>query len=92
MGWVQANTKAIQAIHKTVVTHNPRVFVEHIGSTVWMLKIKNVHKEDSGAYMCQINTNPMISQVSPYLTISMINYIQHFIELENQWSLYEIEI
>jgi len=69
VGWVQADTKAIQAIHTTVVTHNPRVAVEHIGANVWKLKIRNVRKEDAGAYMCQINTDPMKSQVS-YLDVS----------------------
>jgi len=69
VGWVQADTKAIQAIHTTVVTHNPRVAVEHIGANVWKLKIRNVRREDAGAYMCQINTDPMKSKVS-YLDVS----------------------
>ena len=63
VGWVKADTKAIQAIHTTVVTHNPRVSVEHAGPNQWRLLIKNVQKEDAGAYMCQINTDPMKSQV-----------------------------
>ena len=63
VGWVKADTKAIQAIHLTVVTHNPRVSVEHAGPSQWKLVIKNVRKEDAGAYMCQINTDPMKSQV-----------------------------
>ena len=82
VGWVQADTKAIQAIHTTVVTHNPRVAVEHIGANVWKLKIRNVRKEDAGAYMCQINTDPMKSQATNFiflvvLPVLFINLTQH---------------
>ncbi|EFX65383.1 hypothetical protein DAPPUDRAFT_65516, partial [Daphnia pulex] len=69
VGWVKADTKAIQAIHLIVVTHNPRVSVEHIGSSQWKLIIKNVRKEDAGFYMAQINTDPMKSQVT-YLDVT----------------------
>ena len=70
VGWVKADTKAIQAIDFKVVTHNSRVSVERSpGSSVWKLLIKNVKQEDAGAYMCQINTDPMQSQV-PLLFIT----------------------
>jgi hypothetical protein len=60
---VKADTKAIQAIHDHVITHNPRVSVSHSDHSTWNLHVKNVHEEDRGMYMCQINTNPMKSQV-----------------------------
>ena len=64
VGWVKADTKAIQAIDYKVVTQNSRVSVERSpGSSMWKLLIKNVKQEDAGAYMCQINTDPMKSQV-----------------------------
>lgn len=63
VGWVKTDTKAIQAIHDHVITHNPRVSVSHNDHTIWSLHIKNVHREDGGQYMCQINTDPMKSQV-----------------------------
>lgn len=63
MGWVKADTKAIQAIHDHVITHNPRVSVSHNDHTTWNLHIRNVQEEDRGQYMCQINTDPMKSQV-----------------------------
>ncbi|XP_020281032.1 lachesin-like [Pseudomyrmex gracilis] len=62
VGWVKADTKAIQAIHDHVITHNPRVSVSHSDHTMWNLHIKFVQKEDAGLYMCQINTDPMKSQ------------------------------
>ncbi|KAK2713504.1 lachesin-like [Artemia franciscana] len=68
VGWVKADTKAIQAIHTHVITHNQRVTVSHNGHTLWNLHLDDVHTEDAGAYMCQINTDPMKYQVA-YLTV-----------------------
>ncbi|KAK2704653.1 lachesin-like isoform X1 [Artemia franciscana] len=64
VGWVKADNKAIQAIHTHVVTHNPRVSVTHSGPHIWNLHISSVREEDAGTYMCQINTDPMKSQVA----------------------------
>ncbi|KAF5308922.1 hypothetical protein FQR65_LT00004 [Abscondita terminalis] len=62
VGWVKADTKAIQAIHHNVITHNPRVSISHSNHAVWNLHIRGVQEEDGGVYMCQINTDPMLSQ------------------------------
>ncbi|CAK9811834.1 Lac [Anthophora quadrimaculata] len=62
VGWLKVDTKAIQAIHDRVITHNNRVSVSHSDNTMWNLHIKSVQQEDEGLYMCQINTNPMKSQ------------------------------
>ncbi|XP_043251455.1 lachesin-like [Colletes gigas] len=62
VGWVKADTKAIQAIHDHVITHNKRISVSHSDHTMWNLHIKGVQQEDEGLYMCQINTDPMKSQ------------------------------
>ncbi|CAB0018041.1 unnamed protein product, partial [Nesidiocoris tenuis] len=62
VGWVKADTKAIQAIHEHVITHNPRVSVSHSDHSTWYLHIRNVQVEDRGTYMCQINTDPMKSE------------------------------
>lgn len=67
VGWVKADTKAIQAIHDHVITHNPRVSVSHNDHSTWNLHIRNVQEEDRGQYMCQINTDPMKSQVNEIL-------------------------
>lgn len=80
-------SKAIQAIHDHVITHNNRVSVSHSDHTMWNLHIKNVQQEDEGLYMCQINTDPMKSQVSSYyyyfkiilnfklLNVAIINFL-----------------
>lgn len=64
VGWVKADTKAIQAIHEHVITHNPRVTVSHSDLNTWNLHIKSVAEDDRGGYMCQLNTDPMKSGVS----------------------------
>ncbi|KAG8333229.1 hypothetical protein J6590_005987 [Homalodisca vitripennis] len=63
VGWVKADTKAIQAIHDHVITHNPRVSVSHSDHSTWNLHVRSVQEEDRGQYMCQINTDPMQSQM-----------------------------
>ena len=63
VGWFRSDTKAILAVHTHMVTHNPRMSVTHNGHNSWTLKIKNVQRNDSGLYSCQINTSPMINQV-----------------------------
>ncbi|XP_046398595.1 lachesin-like [Ischnura elegans] len=63
VGWVKADTKAIQAIHDHVITHNPRVSVSHNDQSTWNLHVRSVQEEDRGLYMCQINTDPMKSQM-----------------------------
>nr|XP_045598381.1 protein amalgam-like isoform X1 [Procambarus clarkii] len=70
VGWVKADTKAIQAIHKHVITHNSRVTVSHSDHNTWMLHIRGVQEEDRGPYMCQINTDPMRSQIG-YLEVTV---------------------
>ncbi|XP_023174444.1 lachesin [Drosophila hydei] len=63
VGWLKADTKAIQAIHENVITHNPRVTVSHLDQNTWNLHIKAVSEDDRGGYMCQLNTDPMKSQI-----------------------------
>ncbi|KAK4320426.1 hypothetical protein Pmani_008732 [Petrolisthes manimaculis] len=63
VAWIKADTKAILAIHNRVITHNNRMSVIHSDHKTWELKIKDVQRNDSGEYMCQINTDPMKNQV-----------------------------
>ncbi|CAK1544653.1 unnamed protein product [Leptosia nina] len=76
VGWVKADTKAIQAIHVHVITNNHRVGVSHDGQTVWNLHIRNVQEDDRGQYMCQINTDPMKSQVNIPRQISPLDFTE----------------
>ena len=38
--------------------------VTHNDKDTWTLVIKNVRQKDGGEYMCQVNSVPMVSQVS----------------------------
>lgn len=52
-----------------MVTRNSRISVTHREGDLWQLAIKNVKPSDQGWYMCQINTDPMESQVG-YLEVT----------------------
>ncbi|XP_063863343.1 neurotrimin-like [Scylla paramamosain] len=69
VAWIKADTKAILAIHNRVITHNNRMNVIHSDHKTWELKIKDVRRNDSGEYMCQINTDPMKHQVVGHLNV-----------------------
>lgn len=53
----------ILTIHRNVVTRIGRFSVSFDHQRTWHLHIRNVQPEDAGRYMCQVNTEPMLSQV-----------------------------
>jgi len=63
VAWIKADTKAILAIHEHVITNNERLSVTHNDFNTWTLNVRTVRREDRGTYMCQVNTDPMKSQV-----------------------------
>lgn len=63
VAWMKADTKAVLAIHEHVITNNGRLAVTHNDYNTWTLTIKSARPEDRGVYMCQVNTDPMKSQV-----------------------------
>lgn len=73
VAWIKSDSKAILGIHTHMVSLNPRLSVTHNGHNTWKLHISHVQLNDSGSYMCQVNTDPMKSQVSLY-TISLYHY------------------
>ena len=74
VAWLRSDSKAILAIHTHMVTNNPRMSVNHNGHNSWTLEIDVVQRNDSGLYMCQINTEPMTSQVSLFLIMYVNQY------------------
>ncbi|XP_047343622.1 lachesin-like isoform X10 [Vespa velutina] len=62
IAWIKSDSRAILAIHTHMVAHNTRLSVTHNGHNTWKLHVSNVQPNDSGTYMCQINTDPMKSQ------------------------------
>jgi hypothetical protein len=72
------------AIHEHVITNNARLSVTHNDYNTWTLNIRGVRREDRGQYMCQVNTDPMKSQVRPY--------IYHVIYLHTYSSLFSLQV
>ncbi|XP_022254073.1 lachesin-like isoform X2 [Limulus polyphemus] len=68
VSWIHINRHMLLTLHDAVITRNPRFRITHNGHSTWVLHIDNVQKDDQGQYMCQINTNPMISQ-SGYVSV-----------------------
>ncbi|GIX99345.1 ig domain-containing protein [Caerostris darwini] len=62
------NTQTLLAIHKHVITRDKRIRVTN-NNQQWKLHISKVQEKDRGFYMCQINTDPMISQTG-YLDVT----------------------
>ncbi|XP_051154279.1 lachesin [Leptopilina boulardi] len=63
VAWIKSDSRAILAIHTHMVAQNPRLSVTHNGHNTWKLHVSNVNQNDSGTYMCQVNTEPMRSQM-----------------------------
>ena len=63
VGWVKADTKAIQAIGNTLITNNMRIKVKQEKGVVHHLVIINATLNDDGPYRCQLSTTPMKSQM-----------------------------
>lgn len=61
MAWLRVDTQTILTIAGHVITKNHRISVSH-GDGAWTLGLKDVGPADGGRYMCQVNTEPMMSQ------------------------------
>ncbi|XP_043063813.1 lachesin [Drosophila ficusphila] len=83
VAWIKSDSKAILGIHTHMVSLNPRLSVTHNGHNTWKLHISRVQINDSGSYMCQVNTDPMKS-ISGYLDVvvppDILNDPEHNLE------------
>ncbi|CAH1125412.1 unnamed protein product [Ceutorhynchus assimilis] len=68
VAWLRVDTQTLLTIHNHVITKNHRIAVTHAEHRNWYLHIRDVRRSDEGWYMCQINTDPMKSQVG-YLNV-----------------------
>jgi len=62
VAWVHIDRQMILTIGRHVITRIPRFNIIHDSHHTWTLTIRDVQAEDKGYYMCQVNTDPMISQ------------------------------
>ncbi|KAL1508989.1 hypothetical protein ABEB36_003798 [Hypothenemus hampei] len=63
VAWLRVDTQTILTIQNHVITKNHRIGITHSEHKTWFLHIREVKAADKGWYMCQINTDPMKSQV-----------------------------
>ncbi|CAD7086455.1 unnamed protein product [Hermetia illucens] len=68
VAWLRVDTQTILTIQNHVITKNQRIGISHTEHRIWQLRIRDVRESDRGWYMCQINTDPMKSQVG-YLDV-----------------------
>ncbi|XP_050321420.1 uncharacterized protein LOC126753767 isoform X26 [Bactrocera neohumeralis] len=73
IAWLRVDTQTILTIQNHVITKNNRMSITHAEKRAWILRIRDVKEADKGWYMCQINTDPMKSQVG-YLDVVVIAY------------------
>lgn len=62
------DTETLLTFHTTIIAGENRLRVSHNNEKQWFLHIRDVQVSDKGAYMCQINSQPMINQVG-YLDV-----------------------
>lgn len=72
VAWIHIDRQMILTIDRHVISRVPRFSVSHDSQQTWSLHVKNAEAEDRGYYMCQVNTNPMISQVGYLQVVGML--------------------
>ncbi|XP_064106055.1 lachesin-like isoform X3 [Macrobrachium nipponense] len=70
VAWIFVETQTILTIHHTIITKNPRFSLARNDHKHWYLRISDVRPSDRGLYMCQVNSDPMMSQVG-YLDVQV---------------------
>lgn len=63
VAWLRVDTQTILTIQNQIITKNHRIGVSSTEKRIWQLRIREVKETDRGWYMCQINSDPMKSQV-----------------------------
>lgn len=92
VAWLKSDSKAILAIHTNMIALNPRLSVTYNNHNTWKLHVSNVQANDSGTYMCQVNTDPMKSQVRATTThtniVALNPRLSVTTNIRNTWKLH----
>lgn len=65
VAWIKVANTDVLAIGDYKVTNDERIKLVHGYVTDWSLSIQPVNEEDSGEYICQINTEPqMVTRIN----------------------------
>ncbi|GBP81835.1 Lachesin [Eumeta japonica] len=62
VAWLRVDTQTVLTLGPHVITKNHRVVVSRRDAQSWALSVRAARPSDAGRYMCQINTEPMITQ------------------------------
>ncbi|XP_022663465.1 cell adhesion molecule 2-like [Varroa destructor] len=73
VAWLNVDKQTLLAVHTHVIANQERVRVNHFAHREFSLLITDVRPEDSGYYMCQVNTRPMRNQVG-FLNVVVAPY------------------
>ncbi|XP_054706546.1 hemicentin-1-like [Uloborus diversus] len=68
VAWIKLDTQTLLSYQTHVISRDRRLKITNSNKRQWFLHIKDVNVLDRGYYMCQINTEPMISQAG-YLDV-----------------------
>ncbi|XP_077555319.1 lachesin-like isoform X2 [Haemaphysalis longicornis] len=63
VAWIKMDTETLLTYHRHIIVGEPRLRVSDNNERHWQLHIRNAQPSDKGFYMCQINTEPMITEV-----------------------------
>ncbi|XP_046812141.1 lachesin, partial [Lucilia cuprina] len=72
VAWLRVDTQTILTIQNHVITKNQRIGITNSEHKTWTMRIKDIKESDKGWYMCQINTDPMKSQMG-YLDVVVLH-------------------
>lgn len=78
VAWLRVDTQTILTIQNHVITKNHRIAITHTEKRIWQLRIRDVKENDRGWYMCQINTDPMKSQVGYLDVVGMLFLLYYY--------------
>ena len=62
MSWIKVETQSVLTMEQRVISNNSRISVGERDGDWFQLKIKDLTPSDQGWYLCQINTDPMVSE------------------------------
>lgn len=82
----------ILTIHRHVISRIPRYSITYDNANTWLLHVSQAQQDDRGYYMCQVNTNPMISQVGYLQVVGMYNFIYTYYYYLSDYRTYPIII
>ena len=60
MAWLHSE-KGTLAVYPNVITQNDRISLKHDNRHAYYLHLRDIQESDAGKYICQLNTDPVVS-------------------------------